>query len=80
MTSNEKEARRKRFVRREMNAKIRDAKEKYMEATKEYDRNRRFFWNDEVRRYNFNRDVNRIMHEEMVYIWQEGKRKMNKKN
>ena len=76
----EKERQRKQFVKREMNAKIRDAKEQLMKVTMKYKRYNGYFRREEVRRYGCDtKRVNEVMQDEVEYEWQRGVEKIRNK-
>ena len=75
----ERELQRKNFIRREMNARMKDAQDELRRATRKFERSKNYFWSNNVSSLGYNRELNKVMQEEVTYEWEMSKRKMDKK-
>ena len=76
----EKEKQRKQFIKREMKARIQDAKEQLMKVTAKYNRCNRYYRRGNVTRFGCNtKRVGDVMQEEVEYEWQRGVNKLQQK-
>ena len=75
----EKEIQRKQFVRREMGARIHDARIQLKKVTVKYKRYYRYFMSEDITRYGYNRRFNDIMQREVEHEWRRGVDKLQSK-